>query len=329
MAAKHWLLRLVPQRRYAKFFTGVILFTLLYPAFSLGVSATLDDQTPAFFFSLVIAYIVPVFSYITEKAQEAMRELRPLLDLDQENFELTYNRLSAVSPWIIALQLAGGAIMGGIHYTSLQGSLANALGGLTSSINNLTSGAGTLLTWMVMTSVIYMLVQQAVIFARLGGRSVHATPFNVRSLAPFARVSISASLSTIGALALFPLIGLEGGIDLREILPGAIALIAPLVAMFLLPVWPLHSRLAASKQRNLVQVDRLVNQSLDANGFIDGDAPQTARLHLLLTYRRELETCATWPFDVSNFGRLALYMIIPPLTWVAAALIENLVDSML
>jgi len=28
-------------------------------------------------------------------------------------------------------------------------------------------------------------------------------------------------------------------------------------------------------------------------------------------------------------AKLALYLVIPPLTWVAAALIENLVDSVL
>ena len=329
MPARHWLLKLVPRRGTGKLLTGIAVFACLYPLFRLGVSGDPGDSTPALFFSLVIAYIIPVFSYITEKAEEAMFELRPLLNLDESAFEHTYSRLSGAGPGLITLQLAIGAFLGMVHWASLEGSFAGALSGLTSSLNGLMSTVGTLLTWMVMTSVIYMLVQQAVVFARLGGRSVHATPFNVRSLAPFARVSISASLSTIGALALFPLLGFEGGIDLMEILPGAIAMIAPLVAMFFLPVWPLHRQLAAVKRQNLIDIDRLINNSLDARGFIDRDGGSPEQLNLLLTYRRELEECATWPFDVGNFSRLALYLIIPPLTWVAAALIENLVDAVL
>jgi len=326
---RHWLLNLVLQRRHGKLLSGIAFLLLLYPLFDLGDSSTPEDRTPALFFSLVIAYIIPVFSYITEKAEEALRELRPLLKLDESAFDHTYARLSGAQPWLIALQLAGGTVFGLIHWLSLEGSFAGALARLTDGINGLMSSVGTLLTWIVMTSVISMLVQQAVVFARLGGHVVHATPFNVRSLAPFARVSISASLSTIGALALFPLIGLEGGIDLMEILPGAIAMVAPLVAMFLLPVWPLHRRLAAMKERNLIDIDRLINAALDARGYIDSATQHPQQLNFLLTYRRELEGCATWPFNLGNFGRLALYMIIPPLTWVAAALIENLIDSAL
>ncbi len=329
MLTKHWLLRFVPRSGVGKLLTGLALFALMYPLFRLGTGGAAEDRTPAFFFSLVIAYIIPVFSYITEKAQEAMTELRPLLDLDDERYRHTYARLSSTGPWTIVLQVAGGAAGGIIHWSSLAGSLTEGLQALTASINGLLSTSGTLLTWIIMTSVISMLVQQATIFARTGRSHVRATPFNVRSLTPFARVSISASLATIGALALFPLLGLEGGIDWLEILPGAFAMLAPLVAMFLLPIWPLHRRLAAMKQANLADVDGLINQSLDERGLIDSGMDDPGRLQLLLTYRRELETCSTWPFDVSNVGRMALYLIIPPLTWVAAALIENVVDSVL
>ena len=46
----------------------------------------------------------------------------------------------------------------------------------------------------------------------------------------------------------------------------------------------------------------------------------------LLLYRREITAAPEWPFDTSVMGRLALYLVIPPLTWVGAALIEMLVD---
>ena len=36
-----------------------------------------------------------------------------------------------------------------------------------------------------------------------------------------------------------------------------------------------------------------------------------------------------WPFDVGVMTRLAFYLVIPPLTWVGAALIENAVDALL
>jgi hypothetical protein len=61
----------------------------------------------------------------------------------------------------------------------------------------------------------------------------------------------------------------------------------------------------------------------------DSDVRVLEKLTPLLTYRREIAQISTWPFDVGNVARLTLYMVIPPLTWVAAALIENLIDSIL
>ena len=65
-----------------------------------------------------------------------------------------------------------------------------------------------LMVWVVMTTVITMLLQQAIVFGRLGGTYARVTLLNTRKLLPFARVSIISSLAVIGALALFPLINL-------------------------------------------------------------------------------------------------------------------------
>ena len=35
---------------------------------------------------------------------------------------------------------------------------------------------------------------------------------------------------------------------------------------------------------------------------------------------------SSWPFDLGNMTTIAFYLVIPPLTWAGAALIEKLVD---
>jgi hypothetical protein len=42
-----------------------------------------------------------------------------------------------------------------------------------------------------------------------------------------------------------------------------------------------------------------------------------------------MQQASKWPFDMPTLTRLGLYLILPPLTWVAAALIENLVEKLL
>ena len=214
-----------------------------------------------------------------------------------------------------------------MHLAFISGSLSAAVVKAVSSLSDLLTVVGTLMVWVVMTTVIAMLIQQAVIFGRLGGTYARVSLLGARQLLPFARVSIISSLAIIGALALFPLINLEGGLDLAESVPGAVAILGPLIVMFIIPVWPLHRRLVALKRQELARLlDKI--QAVPGDGGVNLDA-DLDQLLPLLSYRREVSQLSTWPFDLGNITTLAFYLVIPPLTWVGAALIENLVNFLL
>jgi hypothetical protein len=324
---KIWLLRLVLPGPYGRWLTGLLLLALLLPLFHLGVGDSLDGTTPALFFSLIIAYIVPIFSFITAKSQEALRDLRPYLDLDPEAFTDTHKRLASASGRAIAVQVVGGVLGGVTHMSLVRGSPAAALEAILASMQGALSTLGAVLVWLVMTTVISMLIQQASIFARLGRDNVRLSLLNTRSQSPFARVSISSSLAMVGALALFPLISFESGLDLMESLPGTIATLIPMIAMFIIPVWPVHRRLAAMKSQQLAGLGDRVDTFTGDDGSVDLEDGVPHGLVPLLYYRSEIANASTWPFDWGNLSRLVFYLVIPPLTWVAAALIENVVDA--
>jgi hypothetical protein len=324
-----WLLKLILPCSYGRLLTGILLLCLLLPLFYLGVTATSEAGTPAFFYSLIIAYIIPIFSYITMKSQEALLALRPLLDLDDAAFEQSQASLDSISRRSMWLQLGAGALCGFIHMSFVRGSPLTMVTEMLVSYSEFMSTFGALLVWIIMTVVISMLVQQALVFARLGARHVRVTLLNNRKLLPFARVSISASLAIIGALALFPLIGIESGMNLMESLPGAIATLVPLMTIFIVPVWPIHRRLAAMKEAQMASVNERIENCLQAESATCPEPAILEELAPLLGYRREIAQASTWPFDSSNVTRLLFYLIIPPLTWAGAALIENLVDWLL
>lgn len=87
VSRKIWLLKLVLPIRYGRLLTGILLLSLLLPFFHLGAEEVSEGYTLALFFSLILAYIIPVFSFITAKSQEALMELRPILDLDDQAFQ--------------------------------------------------------------------------------------------------------------------------------------------------------------------------------------------------------------------------------------------------
>ena len=324
-----WLLRLVLPVRHGRLLTGLLLLSVLLPFFYLGVVETVEHRTPALFFSLIIAYIIPVFSFITAKSKEALLDLRPILDLDDLAFTQAQARLDSVSLRQTALILGWATLAGCAHIVFYQ-SFDNAeLSEMFNSVTGMVAALGTLMVWIVMTTVIVMLIQQNVLFGRLGRNNARLSLLETGTLLPFARVSIISSLAIIGALALFPLIGFESGLNLAESLPGVIAVLVPLVVMFVIPVWPVHQRLSAMKAAELAALTDKIGGYLNVNGGVDLEPENLQQLSPLLSYRREIAEVSTWPFDIGNLTTLMLYLIIPPMTWIGAALIENLVDSLL
>ncbi|MFB0932666.1 MAG: hypothetical protein QMB60_00780, partial [Pseudomonadales bacterium] len=103
----------------------------------------------------------------------------------------------------------------------------------------------------------------------------------------------------------------------------------PMLMLFIIPMWPVHKRLMAMKRAELDLVAMNIEAESDKGTSPAGDFVLLQRIIPLLSYQRELNQMSTWPIDMGSMSRLSLYLIIPPLTWVGAALIENLVDGFL
>ncbi|MCB1687178.1 MAG: hypothetical protein KDI33_01755 [Halioglobus sp.] len=326
---KIWLLKLVLPVRYGRIITGLLLLSILLPLFYAGATESAEHKPPALFFALIMAYIIPVFSLITANAQEALRALRPILAVDDAGFEQLHAHLDSTGLRLPLISLCGAAVAAAVHTVFISQSVSAAIETAVTSVSGFLSVMGTLMVWIVMTTVVVMLLRQARVFGHLGGTIARVSLLDTRALLPFARVSIISSLAIIGALALFPLINLEGGLNLTESVPGAVAILGPLVVMFIIPVWPLHNRLSKLKEQELTRVSDKLAALLDKPGEVDLESADIDTLSPLLAYRREITQLSTWPFTMGSMTTLAFYLIIPPLTWAGAALIENLVDFLL
>ena len=69
----------------------------------------------------------------------------------------------------------------------------------------------------------------------------------------------------------------------------------------------------------------LIARCRDAGNGRD-EAQRIEYLNPYLVYRREIASVHDWPFDTGIATRLAFYLIIPPLTWICAALIDVAVE---
>ena len=181
------------------------------------------------------------------------------------------------------------------------------------------------LVWVVMTTAIVALIDNARLFRDLG-RRVRVDLLDVRPLTAFARVAVSSTLAIIGAQAAFPIMLLDPSMAPAASIPGLIVTTFAMAELFVLPIWPAHRAIALAKRQELARIDRLI---ADVAGGSPPTPDNVPTLFPYLGYRREVAAVREWPFTTGITTRLAFYLIIPPLTWIAAAFIDAAVEHLL
>ncbi|MCB1683858.1 MAG: hypothetical protein R3E82_02590 [Pseudomonadales bacterium] len=325
-----WLLRLIPAMPYGRWWAAFTLFVgslgIHFAAARLGGLDEWFGRQANFvlFFSTIIAYIIPVYHLIIERTRLALRQLTPLLNAEIEQVALWEDALATRPPRWTFIVLLISVTLGILHNWLLWDSGL----GMTRALKQpdlLATIISSSFIWIVMTFVIASLISNALLFNRLSKR-VHLDLLNTRALTPFASVAVSSTLAIIGAQAAFPILIFAGEMNPLAFVPGLFATGIPMLLLFFWPIWPVHRLLHHRKRRELERVDGEIARSPRPEL---NDQQGLSELNSKLNYRREIEAVSEWPFDSSAVSRLLLYLIIPPLTWVGAALIEILVDSAL
>ncbi len=321
-----WLLGLVIPGPFGRLLTGALLFVGMFALFLLGDADHSISGSAALFISAITAYIVPVFSYSIKSSVRAVSDLEELLQLTRAEFLEVRSSISHRPAWWNAMVCVLGVTGGLFHIYIMRGSLTDVWRlGLEDRGERL-EHIGTLIVWIVMTTTIYALVENGVRIGLLGKQLRPLDLFRTHRLLPFARVAIASTLSIVGSLALFPLQSVDRDITFMAASPGLVAASAPLVALLLFPVWHVHQAIRTRKAAELAAIDERVAALGDPPHGVRED--QIRACNELLDYRDHIQRVPDWPVDVGAVSRLFLYLIIPPLTWVGAALIENVVDRL-
>ena len=71
----------------------------------------------------------------------------------------------------------------------------------------------------------------------------------------------------------------------------------------------------------------LIGRDVAGAASREHDSESLQYLNALLDRRSFLRSVHTWPLDLESASRVAFYLVIPPLAWVGAALVEMFVTS--
>ena len=115
---------------------------------------------------------------------------------------------------------------------------------------------------------------------------------------------------------------IETGFGPLMLVIGGIMLAGTTFAL-LAPVYGVHQRIRKSKEEALAWVNTAL--AAEQPTFLAPEAGQeSGRMSDLVAYRSMIESVHEWPFTLSTYTRLALYLLLPVVTWGIGLVAEEI-----
>lgn len=266
----------------------------------------------------LIGYLVGMAVFAAQRSQQYLNALRPIFTPDADAVAGRLNRLPRLNVWVATFVgiLVGLLNVDLLTVLGLRDRPANAV--------DLALAGASMLIWIVVVRFTYLLVHNARVFSRLGSQHTRVDLYRPSTLRPFAQTGILYLLIVMGALALTPLQALDAALRVENY-SWALAIGVP--AAIVLPLLAMHGirqATLAAKRADLEQLDAAI--AVASRAF---DATETQQLNALLDRRTYLSEQHGWPMDLRLVSRAAFYVVIPPLAWVGAALVERSIEALI
>ena len=156
------------------------------------------------------------------------------------------------------------------------------------------------------------------------GKDVPVDLYDKSKYEPFARNGLDDVFGITVLLVLTILQSLDARFRLGNYVTAWVIAFPAAVSLLILPMLSLHRRLLAHKREFLGEMHR---QVADASRVMEPNS--LTQIELLMQHRDRVRHTSAWPIDMSIASRLILYIIIPPLAWLGAAIVEMGLDKIL
>ena len=186
--------------------------------------------------------------------------------------------------------------------------------------------AGNVLFWILIAPLMFVFIRALWRLRRLG-KVAEVNLLESRPLEAFGRAAAWIALFGAGNSVIFTLtivVGrLPGGAQAE--VPSLVFQTLFLAAALYLPLSGARVGIRAAKQAEL---DRIAAE-LGHHGNVLGEVDGPDRVVRLMAYRERIQAVSEWPFGVGTAPRALLYVALPLLSWIAAAMVERSLDVVL
>lgn len=285
--------------------------------------------------SVQVGYFVSVVPLLRRASRQCVEQLRPLLNYSDPALRALIDRFSTTRPLVLPLAV----VLGGILTVALQEAQFSRfsvwLDQPDAALGELFAVLLAWSTWSVGLSAVGVVIADAAAMHRLGLNYVAIDLLRVEQLSAFSRYGLHLAGAVIGLMVLWSVslvlvTSLVGStMTERSDYVGMLMVFTYIclsITVFIFPQLGIRERVRAEKARVSRQLTALLPASHQTFDLAQSD-PQ--RLAALLSTRADIQAISEWPTGQLTRLRLAFYLLVPLLSWSAAALVEELISRML
>jgi hypothetical protein len=176
-----------------------------------------------------------------------------------------------------------------------------------------------LITWTLAAWLVAYRLSAGFAMFKLG-RNYPIDLYNLSAVRPFGRMAILDLLFVMGIIALIPFQSLDFEIRWVNYKDALMFLVPVAFAMALLPMWGVRQAIIKAKTSKAEALRLLIKEA---------DQTDPIQMEALLSHLDRITHLPAWPLDLRLLSRIALYVILPPIAWTAAAMVEMLIEQLI
>jgi hypothetical protein len=285
--------------------------------------------------SVQVGYFVSVVPLLRRAARRCVAQLRPLLNYSDPELRTLIDRFSQTRPLVLPSAVVAGGMLALTAQEAQFSRFSNWLSQPELALGELFTVLLSWTAWSVGLTAVGVVIGDVTAMRRLGQKYVVIDLLRVEQLAAFSRYGLHLAGAVIGLMVLWSVIlvivtSLVGNtLTERSGYVGLVMVIIYIclsITVFIFPQLGIRERVRAEK----AQVGEQLTLLLPASG----QAVELARtdpqyLAALLSARADIQAVSEWPTGQLTRLRLAVYLLVPLLSWSAAALVEELISRLL
>ena len=304
--------------------TVLLILTLVFKVD--GILLSWSNYTQTGFFIIAFGYMVFITRIIYNSHHGLFKQLLNETELDDEERQEKYQEFSNqrklwVETGIAFLVGLGHAYFGIIRF------LIESSSTVKFPYYSIWRGLQVILIWMVITQAISIYTRNMTLMNKLS-KHIKIDLLDLQKLMPLTKAGIVSILAFVGVYSILFLVSFSPSELTTN--PAFFVLIPTVVVMMHRPLKGVRKRIVRAKETELKLVELAIEGDHEAlKESRIGKNLSNINVIDLINYKKIIENTIELPVNIPTASRFVFYLIIPLLTWVAASMVDKVIDYLI